>query len=96
MWTFSTVLFTRDSSQERPWLEQQKDSLLKQLFEDNLQLRGLEDDILTTLSSVQTDILDDQVIIVACFYRPLYSCNHPTSSFQGRIKIPDLGTWDSD
>ena len=47
--------------QERPWLEQQKDNLLKQLFEDNRELRSLEDDILETLSSVQTDILDDQV-----------------------------------
>lgn len=39
----------------------QKDNLLKQLFEDNLSLRELEDDILETLSSVQSDILDDQV-----------------------------------
>ena len=57
---------TTSLCQERPWLEQQKDSLLKQLFEDNLQLRELEDDILTTLSSVQTDILDDQVCFL-CF-----------------------------
>ena len=43
-------------------MEQQKDSILKQLFEDNLQLRNLEDDILETLSTAQADILDDQVI----------------------------------
>ena len=47
--------------QERPWLEQQKDTLLHTLFKDNLQLRQLEDNILETLSAVQTDILDDQV-----------------------------------
>ncbi|KAL5256854.1 hypothetical protein ACHWQZ_G011949 [Mnemiopsis leidyi] len=81
--TFSGLqeqLLSRVVKMERPWLEQQKDSLLKQLFEDNLQLRELEDDILTTLSSVQTDILDDQDLV-----NTLDKCKKTAREIQTRV-----------